>query len=116
VLVVEDEEAIRSLLRSLLEGELYRVILAQDGAEALGQYRQQRSQIQLVITDIMMPRVDGIALIRDLKALNPEVKILAISGVSTHAETAIAAGADDFLAKPYDVEVFLNRMAALLQS
>jgi hypothetical protein len=69
VLVVEDEETVRSMLRSLLETHQYRTLLAPNGADALEQYRQHQSDIQLVVTDLMMPTMDGFTLIENLKAM-----------------------------------------------
>jgi PAS domain S-box-containing protein len=114
VLVVEDEEMVRDMLRSLLERTHYRAVIAEDGAIALEQYHHHSSAIDLVITDIMMPNADGITLIRNLKALNPDVKILATSGVPAHGERAIAAGASDFLAKPFELNALLSRISTLL--
>ncbi len=114
VLVVEDEEMVRRMLQALLEIYHYRVLLAQNGAEALEQYRLHQSKIQLVVTDLTMPNQDGFNLISNLKAIHPELPILAISGVLTHEETALATGADYFLAKPFNLETLLGQISALL--
>jgi PAS domain S-box-containing protein len=114
LLVAEDEESVRNMLRSLLESKQYQLLLAQDGVAALEQYHQHQAEIQLVITDIMMPNMDGIALIRHLKGLNPDVKVLALSGVPAHAEMALAVGADYFQTKPFDLETLLSQISALL--
>jgi len=114
VLVVEDEEMVRRMLQALLEIHHYHILLAQNGAEALEQYRLHQSEIQLVVTDLMMPNRDGFNLISNLKAINPELPIIAISGVLTHEETALATGADCFLAKPFNLETLLSQISALL--
>lgn len=116
VLVVEDEEMVRSLLRSLLESHHYRTLLAQDGAEALEQYQQHAAEIQLVVTDIMMPNMNGFTLMRRLKALNPQMHIIALSGVASHEATALAAGADYFVAKPFELESLLSQVSTLLEA
>lgn len=115
VLVAEDEAMVRSVLQSLLESEGFQAVVAQDGTEALERYRQHPGEIQLVITDIMMPNRDGISLIRELKTLNPELGILALSGVSTQGEKALAAGANYFLPKPFNLEEILNCIGKLLE-
>lgn len=116
VLVVEDEETVRRMLRSLLESHQYRTLLAQDGADALEQYQQYQSDIQLVVTDLMMPNMDGFTLIEHLRTMNSEVPIIALSGVPIHEETALAAGADCFVAKPFDLETLFSQILTLLNS
>ncbi len=116
MLVVEDEETVRSMLRSLLETHHYHILVAQNGAEALNQYRQHQSEIQLVMTDLMMPIMDGFALIENLKAIHSELLIIALSDVTTHKKNTLAAGADAFLAKPFDLETLLNDISALLHT
>ncbi|MEB3212332.1 MAG: PAS domain S-box protein [Leptolyngbyaceae bacterium] len=116
VLVVEDESIVRNMLRSLLETQHYRTLLAQDGAEALEQYRQYPSEIQLVVTDLMMPVMDGFTLIKHLKALKSDVPIIALSGVPTQENLALAAGANCFLSKPFSMNALLSLISALLNS
>ncbi|MCM1981937.1 response regulator [Lyngbya confervoides] len=116
VLVVEDEEIVRMMLQSFLESHHYRTLLAQDGVEALEQYQQHRSEIQLVLSDLMMPNMDGFTLIRRLKAMDPAVYIVALSGVPTHEATALAAGASSFLAKPFDLETLLSHISTCFTS
>lgn len=78
ILVIEDEAQIRSLLRQNLETEGYMVLEAENGAVGITQY--QRNTVDLVITDLIMPEKEGLETIRELRRLNPQVKIIAISG------------------------------------
>lgn len=78
ILVIEDDEKIIALLRSFLEGEGYEVVEAENGAVGTQRFRENR--IDLVITDLIMPEKEGIETIRELKAIDPQVKIIAISG------------------------------------
>ncbi len=116
VLVVEDEDLVREMLRSLLESHQYRILLAQDGATALELYQQHQGDIQLIVTDIMMPILDGLTLIETLRGLNAELPIIAFSGISGHEESALALGANYFLAKPFDAETLLHQMAIALKA
>ena len=75
VLVVDDETAICSLLRRTLERQNYRVVTANDGREGLELFRSHRSEVRLVITDLMMPVMDGTELIRSLRVLAPHLGI-----------------------------------------
>ena len=78
ILVVDDDEPIRALLRAMLELEGYEVMEAENGAEGLLKY--QGAPTDLVITDIQMPVMDGLALLRELRRAFPWVKVLAMSG------------------------------------
>jgi PAS domain S-box-containing protein len=85
VLLVDDEESIRRVARQALERHGYRMIEASDGTQGLAQYTQHQSEVQLVITDLAMPFMDGLALIHALRQLNPKVKIIAMSGHQSKA-------------------------------
>jgi PAS domain S-box-containing protein len=103
VLVVDDEVSIRDITRQTLETYGYRVITASDGAEAVALYAQQAQDVAVVMTDMMMPFMDGTATIQVLTRINPSVKIIAASGlaVAENVAKAINAGAQDFLPKPF---------------
>ncbi|MBV9999976.1 MAG: PAS domain S-box protein [Verrucomicrobia bacterium] len=118
VLVVDDEVAIRESTRRVLQGAGYRVLLAGDGSEALALYVQHQSEIAVVVTDLMMPILDGIATMRALRRLNPQVRIIAVTGLATKTQTAAAseAGANDFLAKPYTARPLLLMLQRMLHA
>jgi DNA-binding response OmpR family regulator len=78
ILLVEDDESLRSLLRISLEKMGYTVTEARDGKEALKLYKD--APVDLVLTDIMMPEKEGLEIIRELRRGNPELKIIAMSG------------------------------------
>jgi PAS domain S-box-containing protein len=104
VLVVDDEAAIRKVVRGMLERFGYRVLLAADGAEAVSVYSQRREEIALVITDMAMPVMDGPATIAALIGINPQVRIVASSGLSSASDV----GTRPFIPKPYDAETMLR--------
>lgn len=111
VLVVDDEAAIREITRHTLEAFGYRVMLASDGAEAVSLYEEHADTIAMVITDLMMPVMDGIAVIHALAQVNPNVPVLAVSGASAATSvTVVDAGVGVFpvLAKPFSREALLR--------
>ncbi len=116
ILVVDDEENIREITRATLEKFGYRVLTAVDGTDALAAYAEQRDRISLVITDMMMPYMDGSATIRALRRLNPSVKIIAASGLTLSEKSADvqALGVNASLAKPYTAEKLLITLADVL--
>ena len=116
ILVVDDEAAIREITKETLETYGYRAITASDGTEAIALYAQHKDEIKLVLTDMMMPYMDGPATIRALRKLNPSVRIIASSGLTENARMAEAstAGVKTFLSKPYTAEKLLQALAELL--
>jgi CheY-like chemotaxis protein len=117
VLVVDDEDSIRQITKSTLETFGYRVLLAGDGTEALVVYEANRDDVKVVLTDMMMPLMDGQATIRALRRLTPNVKIVSASGLADDAKTVEAArsGVEMFLAKPYTAEQLLRALAQVLK-
>jgi CheY-like chemotaxis protein len=116
ILVVDDEAAIREITRSTLEAFNYRVLTAGDGAEAIALYAEHRSEIKVVLTDMMMPYMDGPALIRALRKLNPEVRIIASSGLTENGKSVEVAltWVKAFLSKPFSAEKLLKTIAEVL--
>jgi CheY-like chemotaxis protein len=90
----------------------YQVITANDGAEALAIYRQRQSEIAVILTDMMMPIMDGMVMIERLKKMHPEVKIVAASG--NFSKNWEATGVKAVLAKPYKAETLLQTLRQVL--
>lgn len=111
VLLVDDEYAILETVREILEIEGFRVLLARDGKEALDVLERERPD--LIVTDAMMPVLDGIELVRRLRAqpLHAELPVVVISAARALSAQAMAAGATHFLAKPFDID----QLIALLE-
>jgi CheY-like chemotaxis protein len=116
VLVVDDEANVLGITRDTLEAFGYRVLTAADGAQAVALYAAQRPEVALVVTDMMMPVMDGSALAAALRRIDPGVRIIGISGLSTHADAARGAsgGMEHFLAKPFTAEDLLRYVAKVL--
>ena len=113
ILVVDDEESIREITRTTLEAYGYSVITAADGTEAVASYATHREKIALVLTDMMMPYMDGAATIRAIQKLNPKVKVVAVSGLKQNGHN-LTQEAVIFLHKPYTSEKLLNTIHEML--
>src|ERR1043166_6401177 len=118
ILVVDDEIAIREITTQILQNYGYYVVSAKNGEEALVAFGQHRSVIKAAIIDMAMPLMDGPATIRALQRLNPQLKIIAISGMSDNARAAAIAanGTISFLEKPFTTEKLLTFLKAILES
>jgi nitrogen-specific signal transduction histidine kinase/CheY-like chemotaxis protein len=119
VLVVDDEAQIRKVLARMLELFGYRVLSAGDGTEAVGLFVQNRADIKVVITDMLMPQMDGSTLISVLRHIEPAVCIIGFSGIGDLAKSTDyrALGLPAFLTKPFTAEkllVTLNHVLANL--
>lgn len=104
VLIVEDEEDIRFLLRAVLESEGYRVVEATTGKEAVSSAVELTPQ--LILMDISLPLLDGLSATRQIKAEETlrDVPIVAVSAYHTARRRAIQAGCNDLVGKPVDIE------------
>jgi CheY-like chemotaxis protein len=94
------------------------VLTARDGTEAVALYAQHREEVAAVLTDMMMPFMDGPATIRALQKMNPKVRIIAASGLgaSDKAAEAASVGVHNFLPKPFTAEKLLKTLAELLRN
>ena len=116
VLVVDDEPSIREITQQTLEAFGYRVVTAGDGASAIALYAKDAGKIALVITDLMMPIMDGAATIKVLMRMNPSIRIIAASGleVAENVAGATSAGVRDFLPKPYSAPTLIQLVRKVL--
>lgn len=117
ILVVDDDDALRLVIRRTLQSAGYRIAEAADGRQAYRELSRQR--VDLVITDIIMPDVEGIELILHLRRDYPRLPILAVSGggrisPEDYLLSARRCGATSTLTKPFEVHELLTQVAALL--
>ncbi|RCJ16796.1 hybrid sensor histidine kinase/response regulator [Nostoc sp. ATCC 43529] len=118
ILVVDDEAAIRDVTKTSLESHNYKAITASDGIEAIALYAEHRDKISLVLTDMLMPSMDGLTTIRTLRKINPDVKIIAVSGLSSvdKVDAAYDIGIKAFLPKPYTANQLLQTISTVKKS
>jgi len=118
ILVVDDEASVRQITQQTLQAFGYRVTVACDGAEALAVYVQRSSEIAAVLTDMMMPVMDGPALIQVLQRMTPGIPIIAASGLAANAHVARVTnlGVKHFIPKPYTAETLLKTLRCVLEA
>jgi DNA-binding response OmpR family regulator len=115
VLLVDDEESVQKVLTYPLEREGYRVVQARDGEEALERYRKE--SVDLVILDLMLPRLDGLAVCRRLREERSAVPIIMLTARGDEGDKVLGLelGADDYITKPFSIREFMSRVRALLR-
>ena len=116
ILVIDDEEVVRTITSRTLSAFGYKVLLAADGTDALAVYAREGEKIAAVLTDMMMPIMDGIATIQVLRKMNPRLPIIAASGLASKEQISHAAnlGVKHFLPKPYTTKALLKALQAVL--
>jgi signal transduction histidine kinase/ActR/RegA family two-component response regulator len=116
VLLVEDEDGLRQLLKTVLEGAGYRVLEAGNGRQALDLSRAHEGPIDILVSDVVMPGMGGRELVERITPLRPEARVLLISGYTQTAgfEHTIARAGAAFLQKPFTPDVFLTRVRDVL--
>jgi len=119
VLVVDDDEVISGLLQEVLEDEGYRVQRVGDGNHAVD--RILTGQLDAILLDLRVPSVDGLQILKLVRSAESEaisgLPIMLLSALASDAErqAGLAAGADDYLAKPFDLDVLVDRLQHLVQ-
>jgi two-component system, cell cycle sensor histidine kinase and response regulator CckA len=116
ILVVDNEEHICEMVAAILDRHGYSVVTAMDGREALGLFSLRPCEFRVVITDLKMPNLDGATLACRVHQLNPEVKILVMTGLLTGSDDPWAPQfASASIAKPFKPSALLDAVSALLR-
>jgi two-component system cell cycle sensor histidine kinase/response regulator CckA len=115
ILVVEDEQQVRTLIARLLEKRGYRVLQAENGRKALEMIRDSVGDLSLVVTDLVMPEMGGEALMRELGKLRNDLPVLCMTGYTQEEVTSLAGlSSTNIIEKPFSPAAFLERVQAIL--
>ena len=114
ILVVDDEESVRTLTSRMIESFHFRVIDAADGKEGLEKFIQHQDAITAVLLDVTMPVMSGMEAYRRIREIRPDVPVLFMSGYMREGEMRSLSGATDFLHKPFKIEDLQNKLRNLL--
>ncbi len=114
-MIVEDDASTRRLMKKVIESAGYTTVLASDGEDALAQ--MDTHHVDLIVLDVMMPRMDGYAFVSLLRETNTNTPVLMVTARETMADKrrGFLTGADDYMVKPVDEEELLLRIGALLR-
>ncbi|MFH1542221.1 MAG: response regulator [bacterium] len=116
ILVIDDQESMRSITKSMLETEGYKVTEAEDGAEGLELFQEDPADFDLVLADVNMPKMDGFELLKAIKEEHLEIPVILLTGINENVAEAVGTiyKADAIIRKPYKVEEALAVIKKLL--
>jgi DNA-binding NtrC family response regulator len=112
VLLVDDEDAVRDSCARILALSGFQVLHARDGLQAIEAFRANQGKIDIVLLDMVMPRMGGVETFRMLRSIDPEVSVLLTSGYTeaTGVDALLSEGAVGFLRKPFDPDVLVQQL------
>ena len=118
VLLVDDEEMVVNVSQELLRKMGYEVFVATNGREALETYEENKSEIDMVLLDMVMPGMDGGETYDRMKAINPDIKVLLASGcnIEGKAEEILQRGCDGFIQKPFSINEVSQKLREILDN
>lgn len=117
ILIVEDEVGLQRLLTTELQFEGYEALVAGDGQSALEQFNTHQQTINLILLDWMLPKIDGLGVLRRIRRVNQSVPIIFLTArdFSGDKVAGLDSGADDYITKPFDMEELLARMRVIFR-
>jgi len=115
ILLTEDDKTLSTIIRDILEINKYEVVLCKNGEEGLATYRTQK--FDLLLVDIMMPKMDGISMVKEIRRLDQRIPIIFITAKDMKDDKVegFRAGADDYIVKPFSTDELLLRIEAILK-
>jgi DNA-binding response OmpR family regulator len=114
ILLVEDDEVIRELYKKILEFKGYRVIEAVDGADGVEKFHEHRDEINIMISDVMMPSKNGRETYEEILKIKNDVKVIFTSGYNTELTNVIRIDGLNYLQKPFSPQLLLQKIEEVL--
>ena len=117
ILVVDDEARMRKLIKDFLSSKGYSILEAEDGEKALEVFEQNQEQISLILLDVMMPKLDGWSVLRQIRQENKKVPIIMLTARGEEQDELFGfeLGADEYIAKPFSPKILVARVEAILK-
>ena len=117
ILVVDDEERLRKLIKDFLTNKGYHILEAEDGEKALEIYQENKSKIMLILLDVMMPKLDGWSVLRQIRQENKELPIIMLTARGEEQDELFGfeLGVDEYISKPFSPKILVARVEAILK-
>ncbi len=117
VLVVDDEIRMRKLLKDFLKQKDYEIIEAEDGEQALSIYQNKKNDIDIILLDVMMPKLDGWSVLRQIRQTDKEIPIVMLTARGEEQDELFGfeLGVDEYISKPFSPKLLVARVEAILR-
>ena len=117
ILIVDDEERMRKLIKDFLNNKGYHILEAEDGEKALEVYEENQSKIMLILLDVMMPKLDGWSVLRQIRQKNKDVPIIMLTARGEEQDELFGfeLGVDEYISKPFSPKILVARVEAILK-
>ncbi len=117
ILVVDDETRMRKLIKDFLMAKGYQILEAEDGEKALEIYEQNQSKIELILLDVMMPKLDGWSVLRQIRQTNKTIPIIMLTARGEEQDELFGfeLGVDEYITKPFSPKILVARVEAILR-
>ena len=118
ILLIDDEELVINISEMMLKRLRYRVLKAHSGFEGLQLFKQNKSKIDLIVSDLEMPKMNGNEVMDRLREIDPQIKVILSSGALTDADekSVVDKGFNGFIKKPYDIDTLSQKIAEIVNS
>ena len=117
ILVVDDEERMRKLVKDFLKTKGFSIVEAEDGEKAIEVYEENRSKIKLILLDVMMPKLDGWSVLRKIRQEDKKIPIIMLTARSEEQDELFGfeLGVDEYISKPFSPKILVARVEAILK-
>ena len=117
ILIVDDESRMRKLIKDFLNNKGYHILEAEDGEKALEVYEENQSKIMLILLDVMMPKLDGWSVLRQIRQKNKDVPIIMLTARGEEQDELFGfeLGVDEYISKPFSPKILVARVEAILK-
>ena len=117
ILVVDDELRMRKLIKDFLKQKNYNILEANDGEEALSVFQENQERIQLVLLDVMMPKLDGWSVLRQIRQMDKKIPVIMLTARAEEQDELFGfeLGADEYISKPFSPKILVARVEAILK-
>ncbi len=117
ILVVDDESRMRKLIKDFLIQKNYNIIEAEDGEKAISIYNQNKEKISLILLDVMMPKLDGWSVLRQIRQENKKIPIIMLTARAEENDELFGfeLGVDEYITKPFSPKILVARVEAILK-
>lgn len=117
ILVVDDEQRMRKLIKDFLKQKNFNIMEAEDGEQALKRFNENKNRIQVILLDVMMPKLDGWSVLRQIRQIDKNVPVIMLTARAEEQDELFGfeLGVDEYITKPFSPKILVARVEAILK-